>query len=174
MALATGQQAAGYVTIAWLCWQHTFSVPKVNEALWWTEEQQYFLLPSWVSNVTNWILALICFPPTKISLPISPAVSPSLWFSTNTHTHMLFSAVRFCCALYSVIWSNATPTYLYKSLFMWDDTKGTFLSVLFLLLMSLFLLQPAYCSLLHGDVTGLQSRMSLFGRGGYLNPAVLL
>lgn len=49
---------------------------------------------------------------------------------------------------------------------MWDDTKGTFLSVLFLLLMSLFLLQPVFYSLLHGDVTGLQNRIYLFGGGG--------
>lgn len=169
MALAAGRQATGYATIARLRWHHTFSVPEVNEALWWTAEQQYFLLPSWVSNVTNWILALICSRlqnSLSLSLLLSLPLSPSL-----TQTHTLFSAVRFCYALYSVIWRSASPTHLYKSLYMWDDTKGAFLSVLFMLLMSLFLLQPAYRSLLHGDVTGLQDRISLFI---YLNPAVLL
>lgn len=83
-------QDAGYVTIGQLHWHRTLSVPEVNEALWWTAQQQYFLLPSWVFHTVLRPMLQIEFWPPCVAAYKTLSPSLFLFFCTRTPTASCF------------------------------------------------------------------------------------
>lgn len=142
----------------------TVSLPKVNEALQWTAEQQDFLLASWVFATQPSVLQIeslaLMLPAYWNYLPLSLLLPDTLSFSHpymhSPHAVFVFTLPWRFCKAPSVI----HPHICLKPSYMRDVCERTyFVCIIFSLLFSFdFIIHFATsheCSLLHGGVIGL-------------------